>query len=83
MRVQGVVAAQLREPWVPVDDLAAAVDALAPRDRGLEAVIDTLARDAAQPPNARTWPSRNASIVMSKEKCAVAAPENGSEQINA
>src|SRR5215210_764520 len=49
VRVEGVMAAQLREPRVPVDDLAAAVDALAPSDRRLEVVIDALARNAAQP----------------------------------
>ena len=48
VRVEGVVAAQLREPRIPVDDLTA-VDALAAGDRRPEVVIDTLARNAAQP----------------------------------
>ena len=42
------MAAQLREPRVPVDDLAA-LDALAPSDRRLEVVVDALARNAAHP----------------------------------
>jgi hypothetical protein len=47
--VKGVVAAQLREPLVPVDHVAPAVDALAARDGRAQVVIDALARDTAEP----------------------------------
>ena len=65
-----------------MDDVAA-VNALAARHRGPQVVIDALPGNAASQANARTCPSRNDSIVMSNVKCAVAAPENGNEQINA
>jgi len=58
------------EPLVPGDLVAVAA-----RDRRTQIVIDELARDAAGQSNVRTWPSRDDSIVMSSERCAVAAPE--------
>jgi len=69
-RVERAVAAQLHEARVPCDDIAVAA-----RDRRTQIVIDELARDAAGQSNVRTWPSRDDSIVMSSERCAVAAPE--------
>src|SRR5215210_5702331 len=48
VRVEGVMAAQLREPRVPVDHLAP-IDALTPRDGRAQVVVDALARNATQP----------------------------------
>jgi hypothetical protein len=64
------MAAQLHKPRLS-DDFAP----VAARDRRAQVVIDALARNAAQPRNARTWPSKNDSTVISKLKCAVEAPE--------
>jgi hypothetical protein len=76
--MKGVVAAQLHEPWVPADDVVVALG-----DGGAQVVIDAFARDAAQPVKRADMALQEDSIVMSNVKCAVDAPENGSEQISA